>query len=207
MTVELGQCHPLPGRRAQRNDCKRPANPPEFASNQTRLLLQRTSDRAIDPPSSPVRSPSRAPSENSGASPVLSGQDGTELGTPLSSSPTPSHECPDVSDGKAFQQVSSPASRRRTEDHESPVGELHTSSDDGITSTMDTLEREDYASPEQSVAWVLERTPSMELLMSLSEEENMLLSPVYSDGDNDGDTDVTVELARPHGSVDGLVRE
>jgi hypothetical protein len=206
MTVELGQCHPLPGRRALRNDCKRSTNPPEYAINQTRLLLRRTSDKAIDPLPSPVRSPSRASSEIPGASPVLSDQDGTELDTPSSSSPTPSHECPDVSVGKALQQLSSPASRRQSEDHESSVGENHTSSDDGITSTMDTVEREYYASPEQNVSWELDRTPSMESLMCQSEEDTVL-SLVYPDDDLDGASDVTVELTSPHASVDMSVRE
>ena len=72
---------------------------------------------------------------------------------------------------------------------------------------MDTAEREYYASPEQSVSWMLERTPSMELLMSQSEEEKSLLSTVYSDDDSDGDTDVTVEPTRPHASAGVLVRE
>ena len=75
MTVELGQCHPLPGRRALRDDSKRSSNPPGYAVDQTRSLLRRSSDRAINPHSSPVRSSSPAASDICGASVTRSGRD------------------------------------------------------------------------------------------------------------------------------------
>ena len=78
----------------------------------------------------------------------------------------------------------------------------YVSSDIGITSTMDSLEREQFASPDQSISCELDDTPSMELVFdTLSREEERLLAPSYSDGDSGDDTDVTVGSARSYASV------
>ena len=76
------------------------------------------------------------------------------------------------------------------------------SSDTGITSTMDSLEREDFASPDESISCELADTPSMELVFDTpSREEERLLAPSYSDGDSGDDTDVTVGPAQSYASV------
>ena len=98
--------------------------------------------------------------------------------------------------------MSSPANCSHPGAVEDVVEGPHVSSDTGITSTMDSLEREQFASPDQSVSCELADTPSMELVFdTLSREEERLLASSYSDGDSGDDTDVTVGSARSYASV------